>query len=166
MRSISINTVNPRVFLYATSFLCLHPGSAPALQGVKSGANQTCTGVINTRVVSALSVDEISKLGDAVSLQNNFGGLTVRPFDVDDRPRRGNEIEIGFILARSGDLGGTPVGLIVWSEKNLNFNFSKSSEGSIFVESRDLKNCHVLATFTLSEKGYVLRDRRAIAQVH
>jgi hypothetical protein len=166
MREISINPVNPRVLLYAACFLCLHTGSAPALQGVKSGANLSCAGVINTRVVRALSIDEISKLGGAVSLQNNFGGLTVQPFDDDDRPRRGKEIEIGFVLARSGDLGGTPVGLIIWSERNLNFNFSKSSEGAISVESSDLKSCHVLATFTLSGKGYVLRDRRAIAQVH
>jgi len=161
-----MNPVNLRVLLYATCFLCLHPGSALARQSVKSGANLTCTGVINTRAVSVLSIDEISKLGDAVSLQNNFGGLTFRPLDDDDRPRRGQEIEIGFILARSGDLGGTPVGLIIWSERNLNFNFRKSPEGAISVESSDLNNCHVLATFTLSEKGYVLRDKKAIAQVH
>jgi len=165
-RGISINPVNLRVLLHATCLLCLHPGSALALQAVKSGANLTCTGVINTRVVSTLSIDEISKLGDAVSLQNNFGGLTFRPFDNDDRPRRGKEIEIGFILARSGDLGGTPVGLIIWSERNLNFNFRKSPEGAISVESSDLNNCQVLATFTLSEKGYVLRNKTAIAQVH
>ena len=161
-----MNPVNPRAFLYATCFMCLYPGSALAQQGVKSGANLTCTGVINTTVVSALSIDEISKLGDAVTLQNNFGGLTFRPFDDDDRPRRGKEIEIGFILARSGDLGGTPVGLIIWSERNLDFNFRKSPEGAISVESSDLNNCHVLATFTLSEKGYVLRDKKVIAQVH
>ena len=161
-----MSPVNLSVLFFATCFSCLHPGSVLALQGVKSGANLTCTGIINTRVVSALSIDEISKLGDAVSLQNNFGGLTFRPFDDDDRPRRGKEIELGFILARSGDLGGTPVGLIVWSERNLTFNFRKSLEGAISVESSDLKNCHVLATFTLSEKGYVLRDERAIAQVH
>jgi hypothetical protein len=116
--------------------------------------------------VSALSIDEISKLGDAVSLQNSFGGLIFRPFDEDDRPRRGKEIEIGFILARSGDLGGIPIGLIIWTEKNLNFNFRKSPAGAISVESGDLSNCHVLATFTLSEKGYLLRDKNAIAQVN
>jgi hypothetical protein len=135
-----------------------------ALQGVKSGANLTCTDVINTRVVSALSIDEISKLGDSVSLQSDFGGLTVQPFDEDDRPRRGKEIEIGFILARSGDLGGSPAGLIIWSERNLNFNFRKSPTGGISVESSDLKSCHVLATFAFSEKGYVLRDGKSIAQ--
>jgi hypothetical protein len=161
-----MNLVNPRILLYAMCFLCLHPGTALTLQGVKSGANLTCTGVINTRVVSALSIDEISKMGDAVSLQNNFGGLTFRPFDDDDRPRRGKEIEIGFIIARSGDLGGTPVGLIVWSERNLNFNFRKGPEGAISVESSDLNNCRVLATFRFSEKGYVLRDKKAIAQAH
>jgi len=161
-----MNPVNLRILFYATCFLCLHPGSPLAQQGVKSGANLTCTGVINTRVVSTLSIDEISKLGDAISLQNNFGGLTFRPFDDDERPRRGKEIEIGFILARSGDLGGTPVGLIIWSERNLNFHLMKSPEGAISVESSDLNNCHVLATFTLNEKGYVLRDKKAIAQVH
>lgn len=164
MRGMSMNPVNLRVLLYATCFLCLHLGSALALQGDIPGSNLTCTGVINTRVVSALSIDEISKLGDAVSLQNDFGGLTFRPFDDDDRPRRGKEIEIGFILARSGDLGGTPVGLIVWSGRNLNFNFRKSSEGAISVESSDLKSCRVLTTFAFSEKGYVLRDKKAIAQ--
>jgi hypothetical protein len=91
--------------------------------------------------------------------------LTFRPFDDDDRPRRDKEIEIGFILARSGDLGGTPVGLVLWSERNLTFNFKKVS-GAISVESTDLNDCHVLATFSLSEKGYVLRDKTAIAQVH
>ena len=146
------------VFLAATCTL--------AQQGAKSGKNRTCTGVINTRVVSTLSIDEISRLGDAVSLQNSFGGLTFRPFDDDDRPRPGKEIEIGFILARSGDLGGNPVGLVIWSERNLNFNFRKSPGGAIFVESTDLNNCHVLATFTFNEKGYVLRDNKAIAQVH
>jgi hypothetical protein len=159
-----MNPVTPRALLYATCFLCLHPGSTLALQRDKSGANLTCTNVINTRVVSALSINEISKLGDEISLHNNFGGLTLRPFDDDDRPRRGKEIEIGFILARSGDLGGTPVGLIIWSERNLSFNFRKSPEGAISVESSDLNNCHVLATFTLSEKGYVLRDKNAIAK--
>jgi hypothetical protein len=166
MRGISMNPVNPRALLYATCFLCLYPGSVLAQQGVKSGANLACTGIINTKVVSALSVDEISKLGDAVSLQNDFGGLTFQPFDDDDRPRRGKEIEIGFILARSGDLGGTPVGLIIWSERNLTFNVRKISENTISVESSDLNNCHVLATFTLSEKGYVLRDKKVVAQVH
>jgi hypothetical protein len=92
--------------------------------------------------------------------------LTFQPFDDDDRPRRGKEIEIGFILAKSGDLGGTLIGLIVWSERNLNFNFRKNSEGAISVESSDLKSCHVLTTFAFSEKGYVLRDNNAIAQVH
>jgi hypothetical protein len=105
-------------------------------------------------------------LGSEVSLQNNFGGLTFRPFDDDDRPRRGKEIEIGFILARSGDLGGTPVGLIIWSERNLNFSFRKSADSMIAIESSDLNNCHILATFALSEKGFVLRDRRPIAQAH
>jgi hypothetical protein len=152
-----------KLIFYTT---CLYLGSALAQQGIKSGAYPTCSGVINTRVVSALSIEEISKLGDAVSLQNNFGGLAFQPFDDDDRPRHGKEIEIGFILARSGDLGGTPVGLIVWSERNLSFNFRKSSEGAISVESSDLKSCHVLATFTLSEKGYVVRDNKVIAQVH
>jgi len=146
------------VFLAATCTL--------AQQGAKSGANLTCKNVINTRVVSTLSIDEMSKLGDALSLQNSFGGLTFRPFDDDDQPRLGKEIEIGFILARSGDLGGTPVGLIIWSERNLNFNFRKNPGGAIFVESSDLNNCHVLATFTLNDKGYVLRDNKAIAQVH
>lgn len=160
-----MNPVNLRMLLCATCFLCLHLVNALAQQGDKSGANLTCTGVINTRTVSVLSIDEISKLGDAISLQNDFGGLTFRPFDDDDRPRRGKEIEIGFILARSGDLGGTPVGLIVWTERNLNFNFGKSPEGAISLESSDLKNCRVLATFTFSEKGYVLRDNKAIAQV-
>jgi hypothetical protein len=164
MRGISMNPVNLRVLLYAMYFLCLYPGSAVALQGVQSGSNLTCTGVINTRVVSALSIDEISKLADALTLQNDFGGLTFRPFDDDDQPRRGKEIEIGFILARSGDLGGTPVGLIVWTERNVSFNFRKSSEGAISVESSDLKSCRVLTTFTFSEKGYVLRDKKAIAQ--
>lgn len=135
-------------------------------QGDKPGANSTCTGIINTRAVSALSIDEISKLGDAISLENDFGGLTFRPFDDDDRPRHGKEIEIGFILARSGDLEGTPVGLIIWSERNLNFSFKKSPEGAISVESSDLRNCHALATFAFSEKGYVLRDGKAIAQAH
>ena len=128
--------------------------------------NLNCTEIIHARGVSALSVDEILKLGDAVSVQNDFGGLIFRPFDDDDRPRRGKEIEIGFILAKSGDVGGIPVGLILWSERNLNFNFSKSSENAISVESSDLNNCHVLATFTLNEKGDVLRDNKAIAQVH
>jgi hypothetical protein len=159
-----MNPVNLRMLLCAACFLCLHLGGALAQQGDKSGANLTCTGVINTRAVSALSIDEISKLGDAISLQNDFGGLTFRPFDDDDRPRRGKEIEIGFILARSGDLGGIPVGLIVSTERNVSFNFSKSSEGAISVESSDLKSCHVLTTFTFSEKGYVLRDKKAIAQ--
>lgn len=166
IRGISMNPVNSRMLLYAMCFLCLHPGTALTLQGDKSGENLTCTGVINTRAVSTLSIDEISKMGSAVSLQNNFGGLTFRPFDDDDRPRRGKEIEIGFILARSGDLGGTPVGLILWSKRNLNFNFRKSPKGAISVESSDLKGCRVLATFTLSEKGYVLRDKKAIAQDH
>ena len=161
-----MNPVNHRVLLYAMCFLCLHPGSALALQGIKSGANLTCTGVINTRAVSGLSIDEISKLGAAVSLQNNIWGMTVQPFDDDERPISGKKIEIGFILARSSDLGGVPVGLIVWSERNLSFYFEKSSESTIAVESSDLKNCHVLATFTLSEKGYVLRDKEAIAQAH
>jgi hypothetical protein len=161
-----MNQVSSRALLYATCILCLHPGSVLAQHGVKSTANSTCTDVINTRAVSALSVNEISKLGDAVSLQNNFGGLTFQPFDDDDRPRRGKKIEIGFILARSGDLGGTPVGLIIWSERSLNFNFTKSSESTISVESSDLKKCHVLATFTLTEKGYVLRDKKVVAQAH
>jgi hypothetical protein len=165
MRDISMNPVNIRIVLCATCFLCLHPGST-ALMGVTSDANATCTDVINTRVVSGLSIDEISKLGDPLSLQNDFGGLILRPFDDDDRPRRGKEIEIGFILARSGDLGGTPVGLTIWSERNLKFNFRKSPRGAIVVESSDLNNCHVLASFTLSEKGYVLRDNKAIAQAH
>jgi hypothetical protein len=166
MRDISMNPVNPRVLFYATCFLCLFLASAMAQRVDKLSANPACTGIINTRVVSALSIDEISKLGAEVSLQNNFGGLSFRPFDDDDRPRRGKEIEIGFILARSGDLGGTPVGLIIWSERNLNFNFSKSPGSSITVESSDLNNCHVLATFALSENGYVLRDRKPIAQAH
>jgi hypothetical protein len=160
-----MNPVNRRALLYATCFLFLHLGGALALQGGKAGAN-VCTGVINTRVVSALSIDEISKLGSAVSLQNDFGGLIFRPFDDDDRPRRGKEIEIGFMLARSGDLGGTPVGLIIWPERNLKFTFRKSPEATITVESSDLSNCHVLATFALSEKGYLLRNNKAIAQVH
>ena len=161
-----MNPVNSRVLFYATCFLCLFLPCAMAQRADKSGANPTCTGVIKTKVVSALSVDEMSKLGDAVDIENNFGGMTFWPFDDDDRPRRGKEIEIGFILARSGDLGGTPVGLIILSERNLDFNFSRSTEGAISVESSDLNNCHVLATFTLSEKGYVLRDKKAIAQVH
>lgn len=161
-----MNPVNPRVLLYVTCFFCLHPGSVLAQHRIESGANSTCTGFINVRVVPYLSVDEIAKLGNAVSLQNNFGGLTIQPFDNDDRPRRGKEIEIGFILARSGDLGGTPVGLIISSERNLNFNFRKSSESTISIESSDFKNCHVLATFTLSEKGYVFRDKKVVAQVH
>jgi hypothetical protein len=161
-----MNPVNPRMLLYAICFFCLHLGSALGQQYVKSSANLNCAGVINTRVVSALSIDEISKLGDAVSLQNDFGGLTFQPFDDDDRPRHGKEIEIGFILASSGDLGGTPVGLIIWSDRNLTFNFRKSPEGAISVESSDLNNCHVLATFTFNEKGYVLRDNKAIAQAH
>jgi hypothetical protein len=101
-----------------------------------------------------------------MSLENDFGGLIFRPFDDDDRPRRGKEIEIGFILARSGDLGGTPVGLIVWTERNLSFSFRKNPDGAISVESNDLKNCHVLTTFAFSEKGYVLKDQKAIAQAH
>jgi len=165
MRGTSMNPVNLRVVLCATCLLYLRPGIAQAPQRVKSDASPTCAGVINTRAVSALSVDEISKLGDAISLQNSFGGLTFRPFDDDDRPRRGKEIEIGFILARSGDLGGTPVGLIIWSERSLNFSFRKSAEGAISVESSDINSCHVLATFTFSETGRVLRDKRAIAQV-
>lgn len=166
MRGISMNPANLRGLLCVTLFLFLYTGSTWARQGVNSGTNPICPGVINTRVVSTLSIDEISKLGDALFLQNNFGGLTFRPFDDDDRPRRDKEIEIGFILARSGDLAGTPVGLIVWSERNLNFSFSKSSEGAIAIESSDLKSCHVLATFSLGEDGYVLRGKKAIAQVH
>jgi len=160
-----MNPANLRRLLCITCFLCVYPGGTWAQQGVKSSPNLPCKGIINTRVVSVLSVDEISKLGDAVSLENSFGGLTFRPFDDDDRPRRDKEIEIGFILARSGDLGGTPVGLVLWSERNLTFNFKKVS-GAISVESTDLNDCHVLATFSLSEKGYVLRDKTAIAQVH
>jgi len=76
-----------------------------AQHGAGTGANLTCENVIKTRVVAALSVDEISKFGDAISIENDFGGLILRPFDDDDRPRNGKEIEIGFILARSGDLG-------------------------------------------------------------
>ena len=161
-----MNPVNRRGLLYAACFMCLCPGNVLAQHGVESGANSTCTDVINTRVVSALSVDELSKLGDALSLENDFGGLTFQPFDDDDRPRHGKEIEIGFILARSGDLGGTPVGLIIWTERNLNFNFWKSSESTLSVESSDLNECHVLATFTFSEKGYVLRDKKVVAQAH
>lgn len=161
-----MNPVNRRALLYATCFMCLCPGSVLAQHGVEFGANSTCAGVINTRVVTALSVDEISKLGEALTLQNDFGGLTFQPFDDDDRPRHGREIEIGFILASSGDLGGTPVGLIISSERNLSFSFWKSAESTISVESSDLKECHVLATFTLTEKGYVLRDKKVVAQVH
>ena len=79
-----MNPVNPRVLLHAMFFMCLYPGSALAREGVKSDASLTCTGVINTRVVSALSIDEISKLGDAY-LQNNFGGLAFQPRFDDDR---------------------------------------------------------------------------------
>lgn len=162
-----MNPASLKMLLCATCFLlCLHLGTALAQQGDKSGANPTCTGVINSRVVPALSIDEISKLGDAISLENDFGGLIFRPFDDDDRPRRGKEIEIGFILARSGDLGGTPVGLIVWTERNLSFSFRKNTDSAISVESSDLNNCHVLTTFAFSEKGYVLRDQKVIAQAH
>jgi hypothetical protein len=114
--------------------------------------------------VLSLSIDEISKLGDAISIENDFGGLILRPFDDDDRPRNGKGIEIGFILARSGDLGGTPVGLILWSEKSLNFSFRKKSESTFSVESSDLSSCHALATFALSKKGEVLRDGKVIAK--
>jgi hypothetical protein len=158
--------VSLRELLYATCFICLCTGTVLAQHGAGSSANMNCAGVINTRVVSTLSVDEISRLGEAIALQNDFGGLTFQPFDDDDRPRRGKEIEIGFILARSGDLGGTPVGLIVWSERNLEFSFTKSPEGAISVESSDLSNCHMLASFTFDEKGYVLRNNKIVAQVH
>lgn len=164
MRGMSMNPANRRVLLCGTWFLFLYLGSALALQGNNSNANLNCTGVINTRAVSALSIDEISRLGEAISLPNDFGGLIFRPFDEDDRPRRGKEIEIGFILARSGDLGGTPVGLIVWSGRNLNFTFRKTPEGAISVESSDLRSCHILTTFAFSKKGYIQRDTKVIAQ--
>ena len=154
-----MNLVNPRTLLYAACFICLYPGAG-------TSPNLSCASVIKTRVVAALSVDEISKLGDAISIENDFGGLILRPFDDDDRPRNGREIEIGFILARSGDLGGTPVGLIIWSERNLNFGFRKNSKNILSVESSDLNNCHALATFALNEKGQVLKDGKVIARAH
>jgi hypothetical protein len=166
MKGMSMNPVNLRMLLCATCFLALHLGIARAQRAEKAAANPTCAGVINTRPVSTISIDEVSKFGDAVIIQNDFGGLTFRPFDDDDRPRRGKEIEIGLILARSGDLGGTPVGLIVWSDRNLDFSFRKTPEGAISVESNDLKSCKVLATFEFNGKGYVLRDGKAIAQAH
>ena len=163
---MSMNLVNPRTLLYAVCFICMHSGIVLAQQSASSGANLPCTSVINTRIVASLSVDEISKLGDAISIENDFGGLILRPFDDDDRPRSGKEIELGFILARSGDLGGTPVGLTIWSKRNLNFSFRKNSEDTLSVESSDLPNCHALATFALSGKGHVLRDGRVVAQAH
>lgn len=159
-----MNLVNPRALLYAACLICLRPGIILAQHGVGTGSNLSCAGVVKTRIVASLSIDEISKLGDAISVENDFGGLILRPFDDDDRPRNGKEIEIGFILARSGDLGGAPVGLILWSERNLNFSFRKNSKSSFSVESSDLSSCHALATFALSEKGEVLRDGKVVAQ--
>ena len=123
-----MNLVNPKALLYAAWFICLYPGIVLAQHGQGTGTNLPCASVIKTRIVPSLSIDEISKLGGAISIENDFGGLILRPFDDDDRPRNGKEIEIGFILARSGDLGGSPVGLILRSEKSLNFSFRKNSE--------------------------------------
>ncbi len=161
-----LNNLLSKAYLYAAFLIGLHPEIVQAQHRTTATSNVPCGNVIHTKIVAGLSVDEISKLGDGISIENNFGGLILRPFDEDDRPRRGKEVEVGFLLARSGDLGGTAVGLIIWSERNLNFSFKKVSKGTVSIESSDLPACRALASFALSEKGYVLRDGNVVAQAH
>lgn len=158
-----MNPASLRALLCSVCLLCLRPGVAAAQRGAKLGG-QMCAGVINTSAVSSLSIKEMSKLGSGLSIENDFGGLIFRPFDDDDRPRRGRRIEIGFILASSGDLGGAPVGIIVWTKHNLSFAITKAPNGTISVASADLAQCHTLAYFSFDNDGNVMMDHRVIAR--
>ena len=101
-----------------------------ALSAIGCANAQPCKSIL-VEPTRALTVQQIGQLADRkVSSAARFTVMLWR-FDVEDRPRKGDLRGVAFILVTNGDLGGRPVGAVIWAAEPESADFQVESDRDV-----------------------------------
>ena len=121
--------------------------------------------------VQSLPLQDLGRLARQKVVAGEPGFVVFIPFDEEDYPRQGQFRALGFVFARMGDLGETPIGGYIWISKDAIYQDykvgKKANSVSITFILGDAQHCATpRLDFELKPMGRVYVNGAVVGTIH
>jgi len=121
----------------------------------------SCQNTLEVVPAERLSVGELSKLGQELTIAKGNYAMTFWPLKPKNRSEKTDWTTIGVSLVQTRDIESPPVGLLIRSNQSNSLNFVKDGQ-QILIGGRQESNCPTRAILTVTETGGVVLRELAV----
>ena len=75
---------------------------------------ENCGAKFKISVSTTISISDLGRLAAPMTASGTTGGVTLWPFDSENRPVQNDWTAVGVVLANSGDMGSESTGGVIW----------------------------------------------------
>jgi hypothetical protein len=75
---------------------------------------ENCGAKFRVSVSPTITIDNLGRLAAPLTASGTIGGVSLWPFDSENRPVQNDWTAVGVILANSGDIGSESTGGVIW----------------------------------------------------
>jgi len=75
---------------------------------------ENCGAKLKISLAQTITINDLGRLATPVTASGTMGGVSLWPFDTENRPVQIDWTAVGVVLANSGDIGSESTGGIVW----------------------------------------------------
>ncbi|MEW9625819.1 hypothetical protein [Rhodanobacter geophilus] len=120
--------------------------------------------------VTSLSLQDFGRLTQQKVVAGEPGSVVFTPFDEEDYPRKDQFRALGFVFARVGDLGETPIGGYIWISRDAKYRdykvVKKTDSVSVTFRLEGAQHCAASQLdFELKQMGRVYVNGAAVGTI-
>jgi hypothetical protein len=133
----------------------------------ESCANARPCTVVEVEPVRGLTVQQVGQLATQQLQTNAQHTALLWSFDVEDRPKKRSMMAVAFLLISTGDIGGQPIGALIWSSESTGAKLVKDTHGGFEIILGDAtQGCSkTTVSIGVSDNGTVVADKKSLGQV-
>jgi hypothetical protein len=150
-----------RTFIGSALAISLSRSEAWSQTSTLPKLKSSCQSTLEVVPAERLSVGELSKLGQELTIAKGNYAMTFWPFEPKDRSEKTDWTTIGVSLIQTRDIESPPVGLMILSTPSDDLDFVKNGH-QILIGGRQESNCPTRAILTVTETGGVVLRELAV----
>jgi hypothetical protein len=117
--------------------------------------------------VQTLTTQQVGQLANHQVQSSGQHSVLLWSFDEEDRPARGAKVALAFLLVSTGDIGGAPVGALIWADGSLRALLKVGARNDLAIEFVDLhrKCANTSAAIRVQADGTVMAGGQRLGQL-
>jgi hypothetical protein len=138
-----------------------------ALLGTACRAKESVCVTPSIEPVQALTTHQVGQLASHQMQSSGQHSAVLWSFDEEDLPRQGKKVALAFLLVSTGDIGGEPVGALIWTDRSLRAVLKPGTPNEFVVEfvDADRKCTETSTVIRVQADGTVMANSQRLGQL-